>query len=581
MFCVTLLFSLAACGGDSTPDSDAGTRPDASTGIQDAGFDVDAGADAGTQPEDDAGTDAGTQPEEDAGTDAGIDAGTEDAGTKDAGTEDAGIDAGTEDAGTEPVDAGSPLVCGDGKKEGDEVCDDGNTTSGDGCNASCLVEAGWNCGASGLRCHAAGCGDGIIAAPEECEDGNTANDDGCNATCRLEPGYMCQGVGQRCMQTTCGDGKKEGTEHCDDGNNDLGDGCSPLCQLEPRCVNGICEAVCGDGILTAGESCDDGNTRDFDGCSSTCQIEEGVACVLSEPLSTLMLPIVYRDFRGKDQLNGHIDFQNANGQETGIVQAALGPNGKPVYAKTGTSSLTTHGQANFDQWFHDVVDVNQTVVSTLPLSRTSSPSTLSYLFEDTSFFPLDGKGWVAVGEETTRPDSAGAPHNFSFTSETRFWFEYTGQEQLVFTGDDDVWVFINGKLAIDMGGVHGSMTSTVDLAGRASALGLQPDRIYEVAVFQAERFTTGSSYKLQLSSFLPANQPRRCTSACGNGRLDEGEECDAGPTQGQGGYGQCAPGCLLGIRCGDAVVQFEHGEHCDDGNTVSGDGCDATCKLEL
>ncbi|NBC44799.1 DUF4215 domain-containing protein [Corallococcus exiguus] len=570
MFCAALLLSLAACGDDTTPGSDAGTRPDASTGIQDAGSEMDAGADAGTEPEDDAGSDAGTLPDDDAGTDAGMDAGALDAGPEDAGTTD---------AGTDPVDAGSPVICGDGKKEGSEGCDDGNTTSGDGCSASCQVEPGWNCGAGGLRCHAASCGDGIIAAPEECEDGNRDNGDGCNATCRLEQGYACHVVGKQCTKTTCGDGKVEGTEQCDDGNHDLGDGCSPLCQREPRCVNGICDALCGDGILTAGEACDDGNLRDFDGCSSTCQIEEGFVCVLSEPLSTLRLPIVYRDFRGNDLPNGHVDFQNANGQETGIVQATLGPAGKPVYAKTGVFSATTHGQTNFDQWFRDATNVNLTVVSTLPLSRTSSPSTLTYLFEDTSFFPLDGKGWVAEGQETTRPDSTGAPHNYSFTSETRFWFVYTGQGQLVFTGDDDVWVFINGKLAIDLGGVHTSMTSTVDLAGRASALGLQPDGIYEVAVFQAERFTTGSSYKLQLSSFLPANQSRVCISACGNGRLDEGEECDDGSNQ--GGYGQCAPGCLLGIRCGDGVVQFNQGEQCDDGNTVSRDGCSATCMLEL
>ncbi|RKH82531.1 DUF4215 domain-containing protein [Corallococcus sp. AB045] len=572
MFCATLLLSLAACGGDSTTDSDAGARPDASAGTQDAGSDVDAGADAGTQPEDDAGTDAGL----DAGT---MDAGPEDAGL-DAGTVDAGTeDAGTTDAGTDPVDAGSLPVCGDGKKEGNEGCDDGNTTSGDGCNASCQVEPGWNCGASGMRCHAARCGDGIIAAPEECEDGNTVSGDGCNATCRLEQGSVCNGVGQPCTETICGDAKVEGTEQCDDGNHDLGDGCSPLCQREPRCVNGVCETLCGDGILAAGESCDDGNHRDFDGCSATCQIEEGFACVLAEPLSTLRLPLVYRDFRGNDLPNGHIDFQNANGQETGIVQAALGPTGKPVYAKTGVFSATTHGVVSFDQWFRDVTDVNLTVVSTLPLSRTSSPSSLAYLFEDTAFFPLDGKGWVAAGQETTRPDSAGAPHNYSFTSETRFWFEYRGVEQLVFTGDDDVWVFINGKLAIDMGGVHGSLSATVNLADRASVLGLQQGRVYEVAVFQAERFTTGSGYKLQLSSFLPTSPPRVCISACGNGRLDEGEECDDGTNQ--GGYGQCAPGCLLGIRCGDGVVQYDRGEECDDGNTVSRDGCAATCRLEL
>ena len=124
----------------------------------------------------------------------------------------------------------------------------------------------------------------------------------------------------------------------------------------------------------------------------------------------MSLPIVYRDFRGNDLPNGHVDFQNANGQETGIVQAILGPAGKPVYAKAGVFSATTHGVVSFDQWFRDVSNVNLPVVSTLPLSRTSSPNALSYLFEDTTFFPLDGKGWVAEGQETTRPDSTGAPH---------------------------------------------------------------------------------------------------------------------------------------------------------------------------
>ena len=88
-------------------------------------------------------------------------------------------------------------VCGDGKHVGDEACDDGNTVSEDGCSAQCAVETacGYSCGGGSLTtpdtCAATACGDGIRASDEVCDDGNTADGDGCNSTCGTESGWNC------------------------------------------------------------------------------------------------------------------------------------------------------------------------------------------------------------------------------------------------------------------------------------------------------------------------------------------------------------------------------------------------------
>ena len=137
------------------------------------------------------------------------------------------------------------------------------------CSGDCkTIEDGWQCRMPSKPC-VPWCGDGKLTGTEQCDDGNTSNGDGCSATCNLEPGYSCTGSPSICTAIVCGDGVKSGSESCDLGANNglfLGDGSgySKTCTPEPRCrdANGVtqaCSTACGDGNVDPGEECDDGN----------------------------------------------------------------------------------------------------------------------------------------------------------------------------------------------------------------------------------------------------------------------------------------------------------------------------------
>jgi len=160
------------------------------------------------------------------------------------------------------------VVCGDGLVEGDEACDDGNVTDGDGCSAACVIETRTetDCGdgmdndddglvdcadsdcAGGPVCTPV-CGDGVVAGSEACDDGNNTDGDGCSATCEEEVGteILCE-------------------DRVDNDGDGFVDCLDPDCADDPFCL-------CGNGVVDSGEGCDDGNNTDGDGCSSSCQVD--------------------------------------------------------------------------------------------------------------------------------------------------------------------------------------------------------------------------------------------------------------------------------------------------------------------
>jgi cysteine-rich repeat protein len=62
---------------------------------------------------------------------------------------------------------------------------------------------------------------------------------------------------------------------------------------------------------------------------------------------------------------------------------------------------------------------------------------------------------------------------------------------------------------------------------------------------------------------------------CGDGNVDDGEECDDGNNLDNDG---CNANCMNEF-CGDGIVQPD--EECDDGNNDDNDGCDSSCQNEF
>ncbi len=185
----------------------------------------------------------------------------------------------------------------------------------------------------------------------------------------------------------------------------------------------------------------------------------------------------------------HKDFGvDVTGLRRGMVQNTLGSTGIPV---TNPDSTT----ATIEEWFTPVkFDNGYTNEYCYNLELQKNPEGM-YEFDTNAFFPLDDFKFLDNAQTIPNPNWEASPHNYHFTMELGCEFEYVKGQTFYFRGDDDVWVFINNKLVVDIGGIHNPISGYVKL----DTLGLTEGATYPFKLFFAERRCCGSNFRMVTS----------------------------------------------------------------------------------
>jgi cysteine-rich repeat protein len=458
-------------------------------------------------------------------------------------------------------------VCGNGIKTSLEGCDDGNQISGDGCSATCTIESGYSCTGTAPSTCSTTCGDGVKAGAEACDDHNVTAGDGCSATCTIESGYSCTGSAPSTCQTGCGDGVVAGIEQCDPGAPGESVSCNNDCTI----------ASCGDGKLntTAGEECDAGvNNGNDKACSLSCK-------------KTYCGDGIVQSLNGNNQAEACEPNLDSTCTNACTISVGIGYTPSPVQASSAASRLgppancgnsilepdkgeqCDDGRFNglsphCDRWCHtqfcgDTIVQTQNGEECEP-ARNTDGTYLTNQCGKKSTVPSSDSNGVCVGgcrwtfQQCLNTASASSASTITTSASA------SSSESSAF----DIQTAISQGIEETTGPLSGDMQSSTATSLFSLILPIPLDLSHQ------------QSPETQFSSLMSENM----SPTCGDGILQNGEDCDDGSLNSDSKPNGCRLDCHKSY-CGDGVQ--DTGEECDRGtqNNLLGNGCTPTCKISI